>query len=337
MTPTKNPGAALAGHNGANNNPAASAEWLRQLHSCTQSRPSQRGIEMANVLKKDLQLKVIHLLVEGNSIRSIERLTGVQRNTVCRLLVKVGNACRDLLDERLRDLTLDHVQVDEVWTFVQKKQARLTLDERALRGDIGDMYLWIALDEKTKLIPSFAVGKRSADMARRLMVDLRSRLTRKSADPNFDRVGFQAVTQISTDGFAPYPEAVDLAFGPYVKFGTIVKDYRNASLPYTPSEMVGTKRRGVYGIEEHEENTICTSHVERNNLTIRTFMRRLTRLSLGFSKKLENLAAATALHVAHYNFCRVHGTLGKTPAMAADVTNDVWTLEELFDKAMGAA
>lgn len=289
---------------------------------------------MANVLKKEKQLQVVHLLVEGNSIRSIERLTGVQRNTICRLLVKVGRACRELLDERMRDLTLEHVQVDEVWTFVQKKQARLTLAERTLRGDIGDMYLWIGLDEQTKLIPSFAVGKRSADMARRLMVDLRSRLTRKSRDPNFDRVGFQAVTQISTDGFPAYPEAVDLAFGPFVKFGTIIKDYRNARLPYEPSEMVGTKRKGIYGIGEDEERTICTSHVERNNLTIRTFMRRLTRLSLGFSKKLENLAAATALHVAHYNFCRVHGTLGKTPAMAADVTNDVWTLEELYDKAL---
>jgi len=164
---------------------------------------------MANVLKKELQLRVIHLLVEGNSLRSVERQTGVHKKIVGRLLVKVGNACRELLDERMRDLTLDHVQVDEVWTFVQKKQAHLTLEERAERNDIRDMYLWISLAESTKLPPSFAVGKRSADMARRLMVDLRSRFTCKSADPNFDRIGFQPVTRISTDRFAPYPEAVD--------------------------------------------------------------------------------------------------------------------------------
>lgn len=290
---------------------------------------------MANVLHKAKQLQVIHLLVEGNSIRSIERLTGVQKKTIQRLLVKVGNGCRNLLDERMRDLTLDHVQVDEVWTFVQKKQNRLTLEERALRGDIGDMYLWIGLDERTKLVASFAIGKRSADMARRFMVDLRSRLTRQSASPNFDRLGFQAITQISTDGFAPYLEAVDLAFGPFVKYGTIVKEYRNAKIVYTPSEMIGTKRKGICGIGEGEERSICTSHVERNNLTIRTFMRRLTRLSLGFSKKLENLAAATALHVAHYNFCRVHSSLRMTPAMAADVTNGIWSVEELYDRAMG--
>jgi IS1 family transposase len=224
-----------------------------------------------------------------------------------------------------------------IWTFVAKKQSRLTVDERRERFDIGDMYLWVALDQKTKLVPTFIVGKRSADMARRLMVDLASRLivppAGKSDHRNYDRPDYQTITQISTDGFAPYPEAVDLAFGPYVKYGTIIKDYRNATMPYTPSEMVGTKRRGVRGIGGDEESTICTSHVERNNLTIRTFMRRFTRLSLGFSKKLENLAAATALHMAHYNFCRRHGSLRVTPAMAAGVTDRLWSLSDLVTEA----
>jgi IS1 family transposase len=297
---------------------------------------------MANVLKREKQLAVIHLLCEGNSLRSIERLTGVQKKTVGRLLLKVGAACRELLDERMRDLTLAHVQVDEIWTFVQKKQSRLTIDERAYRGDIGDMYLWVALDTDTKLVPTFAVGKRSADMARRLMVDLRSRLVAPARKPHdsdahaYKAEGYEPITQISTDGFSPYPEAVDLAFGPHVKFGTIIKEYKNANMAYTPSEMVGTKRRGVQGIGPRQERTICTSHVERNNLTIRTFMRRFTRLSLGFSKKLDHLAAAIALHVAHYNFCRIHGSLKMTPAMAAEVTNAPWTLAELVDKALGS-
>jgi len=196
------------------------------------------------------------------------------------------------------------------------------------------MYLWTALDQKTKLIPSFLLGKRSADNARRLMMDLASRLVMPKAhvsDPqSYSRPGYQHVTQVSTDGFAPYPEAVDLAFGPYVKFGTIIKDYRNAVLPYTPSEMVGTKRRGVYGIGKEQERTICTSHVERNNLTIRTFMKRFTRLALGFSKKLENLEAAVNLHMAYYNFCWRPATMRITPAMAAKVTDRLWGFDELL-------
>ncbi|HXF15856.1 MAG TPA: IS1 family transposase, partial [Burkholderiales bacterium] len=164
----------------------------------------------------------------------------------------------------------------------------------------------------------------------RFMMDLRTRLVTGNIFQGDD------VVQLSTDGFTCYPEAVDLAFGPHVKFGTIVKEFRNAVRPYTPSEIVGSRRRGIFNISGREQTrTICTSHVERSNLTIRTFMRRFTRLTLGFSKKLENLAAAFALHAAHYNFCRVHGTLGKTPAMAAGVTNDIWTLADLYEKALG--
>ena len=123
-------------------------------------------------------------------------------------------------------------------------------------------------------------------------------------------------------------------FGPYATFGTIVKDFRNARMPYTPSEIVGSQPTGIRRIRDNEVRTVCTSHVERNNVTIRTFMKRFARLTLGFSKKLENLSAAVAVHMAHYNFCRVHSSIRKTPALAAQVTNDVWTLEELFDKAL---
>src|SRR5262249_21864469 len=139
------------------------------------------------------------------------------------------------------------------------------------------------------------------------------------------------ITQISTDGLAAYPEAVDLAFGGHARFGTIIKDYRNAILPYTPSEMVGTQRRAVYGINEDQVRTICTSHVERNNLTIRTFMKRFTRLALGFSKKIENLEDAVALHMAYYNFCWRPGKLRVTPAMAAGVVRNLWTFNDLMN------
>ncbi len=281
--------------------------------------------------KRDI---ILRLLVEGNSIRSVTRLMGTNIPSVLRQLVWAGRRAQSVMDRLFQNLTLEHVEADEAWTFVQKKQARLTTDERTYRSDIGDMYLWTALDQKTKLIPTFLVGKRSADNARRFMMDLASCLewpTIHESNPHDFRPGeYRRIIQISTDGFPGYPEAVDLAFGPYAKFGTIIKDYRNANIIYTPSEMVGTFRRGVKGIDETEERTICTSHVERNNLTVRTFIRRFARLSLGFSKKLENLEAAIALHMAHYNFCWRPGKMRITPAMAAGVTSRFWTFADLM-------
>jgi IS1 family transposase len=304
---------------------------------------------MCNVLKPDRQKRVLYLLVEGNSIRSAERLTGVHRDTICRLVVRFGRGCKRLLDAQLRGLTLRHVEIDEIWTFVGKKQGRLTPVEKAECYDVGDVYLWTCLDKYTKLVPTFVVGKRSADNARKLMVDLSHRLVMPKphdSDPHaYQAGGFIRITQISTDGFAAYPEAVDLAFGPYAKYGQIIKDYRNATQPgrYAPPEMVGTERKGVYGIPESEERTICTSHVERHNLTIRTLMKRFTRLSLGFSKKLENLEAACAMFLAYYNFCwrtrypDYSGKPGKRrppAAMLAGVTDHVWKFDELFSAAI---
>ncbi len=302
--------------------------------------PVQRGIEMANVLKREKQIEVLNHLVEGNTLRSTSRLTGVHRTTIQNLLVAFGQSCQAFMDRELRNLTLKHVECDEIWTFVQKKQSRLTINERAERSDIGDVFVWTALDADTKLIASHIVGKRSADNARRLMMDLAKRLVMPkphvSDAQSFKRPGYRAVTQISTDGFAAYPEAVDLAFGPYVKFGTIIKDYRNAVMPYTPSEMVGTKRNGIMGINEDEIRSICTSHVERNNLTIRTLLKRFTRLSLGFSKKLENLQAACSLFFAYYNWVwrtrdSINGRMRLPAAMLAGVTDRLWSFEDLFD------
>lgn len=299
---------------------------------------------MANVLSTDRQLMVMRLLVEGNSLRSISRVTGVHRTAIQRWLVIFGDAARSFLDAEMRNLTLRHVQADEIWTFVQKKQGRLRDNERD-NPMIGDQYLWVVFDEDTKLVPTFVIGKRSADMARRLMKDLASRLvfpgTHASDPHDYKTGGYKPIIQISTDGFAGYPEAVDLAFGPYARYGQCIKDFRNADQPgrYGPPELVYSERRPIFG--RLAESEIGTSHVERNNLTIRTFVKRFARLSLGFSKKLENLAAASALHFAYFNYVwRTRypdysgkaGRLRPTAAMMAGVTDRLWKVEDLFDR-----
>jgi IS1 family transposase len=301
---------------------------------------------MANVLPKQKQIEVLHHLVEGNTLRSTARLTGIHRTTIINLMLRFGRACKRFMDTQLRNLTLEHVEVDEIWTFVEKKQARLTTEEKAARFDIGDVYLWTALDKKTKLVATFLLGKRSADNARRLMVDLSKRMvlpkSHASDDHAYKTGEFAYVTQISTDGFQGYPEAVDLAFGPYAKYGQIIKDYRNADQPgrYAPPEMIGAKRIGIFGIRQEEKRTICTSHVERHNLTIRTLMKRFTRLSLGFSKKLENLEAACAMFLAYYNFVwrtrdAEEGRTRLPAAMTAGVVDTLMSFEQLFDTVMG--
>ncbi len=283
----------------------------------------------------------LRLLVEGMSVRATERTSGLHRDTICKLIVHFGDACKRFLDERMRGLTLTHLQFDEQWTWVGRKQSRLTVTEKAERHDVGDVYIWTCIDQKTKLMPSFMMGKRSADNARRFMCDVASRLVfpnpHASDAVDFKAGGYKPVVQISTDGFNVYPEAVDLAFGPYVKYGTIIKEYRNANMIYTPSEMVGTKRTGVKGIEGRNQRTICTSHVERLNGTQRVFMKRLNRLTLCFSKKLRNLECAFAMFAAYYNFCwqtRKPGKSGAkrpTAAMMAGLAGHVWNFGELFD------
>jgi IS1 family transposase len=270
-----------------------------------------------NVLPEITQRQIIHLLCEGNSIRSIERLTGVHRDTIMRLGVKVGNKCRDFLDGKLRGLKLRHVQADEIWTFVGKKQGRIAQGE--MDGHIGDQYLYVAIDQSTKLIATYAIGKRTSEVATAFMSDLADRIVTE-------------YPQLSTDGWHAYANAVRSTFGNEAGYGQIIKDFATSEQPgrYGPPAMVATERKQILGLTDIDLRSICTSHVERNNLTIRTFMKRFTRLALGFSKKLENLGAAIALHIAHYNFCRVHGTLRITPAMAAGVTDHVWELDELL-------
>jgi IS1 family transposase len=278
-----------------------------------------------NVLSREEQVAVLHLLVEGNSLRSVTRLTGTNRTTAIKLMLRAGERLREFLDARMRRLQLDHLQCDEIWTFVLKKQMRVLPEEES--DEIGDMYLYVALDQMTKLIPAFMIGKRTRDITERFMIDLSGRID----TPQLSGRGFRP--QISTDGWPAYPRAIDLAFADTVRHGVLIKDYQASEQPgrYGPPELVGEIRRPMSpGLHP---SAICTSHVEGHNLSIRTFMRRFTRLALGFSKKLDSLAAATALYVAHYNFCRRHGSLRMTPAMTARQTDHFWSMDELLREA----
>src|SRR5262245_42398781 len=277
---------------------------------------------MANVMSIEKRNTILRLLVEGNSIRSTCRLIGSQIHTVLRQLEWAGQHCAALLNDRLNGLKCRHLECDEIWTYCQRKQANLTIEEKATRSDIGDIYLWTAQDQDTRLIAHHLLGKRSADNARRFMVQLADNL----AQPN----GGYGCPQISVDGFPVYPEAVDLAFGHDCKLGVIIKQYRNSRLQYDPSEIVGTIRKRMRGAIE--DRTICTSHVERNNLTIRTFMKRFCRLTIGFSRKIENLEAAVNLHMAYFNFCWRPGTMKVTPAQAAGIADHCLTFDELLSQ-----
>ncbi len=269
-----------------------------------------------NILKPEKKLAVLSALVEGNSVRSISRMTGVHKTTILRLLKEVGDNCARLLDEQMRDLTCRVIEADEVWSFVRKKQRRLTLEEK-LNPELGDQYAYIALDPDTKLVPVFVVGKRDSATTFRFVQELRNRLITR--------------IQMSTDAFRPYVEAVESAFGADIDYAQLTKVYE-AENPgpgrYSPPKVTGVQVTEIAG--RPERSKICTSYVERNNLTIRMQLRRFTRLTNGFSKKLENLKAALALHFAWYNFCRIHGSLRVTPAMAAGVTDRVWEIRELL-------
>lgn len=257
--------------------------------------------------------QIIGALVEGNSIRSVERMTGTHRDTVMRLMVEVGEGCQRIMDEKMRGLPCERIQVDEIWAYVRKKQAHLKPGE-SVRA--GDFWTFVALDSQTKLIPSYRVGKRTRENAVAFMQDLSERLTNR--------------VQISTDALTTYVDAVERAFGADVDYGQIVKFYDAEPIGpgrYSPPRVTGAERTVIAGAPDRRH--ISTSLVERQNLTMRMQMRRFTRLTNGFSKKLENLKAAVALHFCHYNFVRLHKSLRITPAMAAGVSDRLWTLEEL--------
>ena len=277
---------------------------------------------VANVLCREKQIAVLRLLSEGNSIRSTERLTGVHRDTIMRLVIRFGNHCRSFLDDALMNLSLKHVQLDEIWTFCRMKEAQAkkrNLDNAL----IGDQYLYTALDTETKLLVTLAVGKRTWETTNAFIRDLRKRLVVPTELGEFR-------PQLSTDGYQPYLPAIRRHFQWTARHGVLIKQYADKGAGrYSPGPLVGTERINVNGITNLR--TICTSHVERMNGSIRQFVKRFTRLTYAFSKRLGNLAAACSLHVAVYNFVRVHRSLGCTPAMAAGVVGELWDMDRLFD------
>jgi IS1 family transposase len=275
---------------------------------------------MANVLPRDKQITVIAALAEGSSIRSIERMTGINRNTIMNLGVRIGQGCAALLDAKMRDLTCHNLQFDEVWGFIGKKEKHVAVtDDRTL----GDVWTFCAIDAETKLVPAYRVGKRDANTANAFVADVAGRLKNRP--------------QISTDGLRAYVEAVENAFGMNVDYGMIIKNYgseighHHQERRYSAPEIVFSEKRHVVGRPDFD--LISTSYVERLNATTRLHMRRLTRLTHAFSKKLENFEAAVALHFAYYNLVRSHGTLKMTPAMAAGVERSFWTVGDLVEAA----
>ena len=270
-----------------------------------------------NKLKTEKKLAVLAALVEGNSIRSIERMTGVNRNTIMSLLYRVGGGCDRMLDRRMRNLECRNIQVDEIWRYVGKKKGHMTEEEKKARPDLGDQYVFVALDADTKLVPYHRIGKRNSKTAIRFMKSLAMRLNNH--------------VQITTDAFQPYYDAVEIAFNGQVDYAQLHKHYiTNGERRYSPPAISGVFHRIMTG--SPQIRGISTSYVERQNLTMRMQMRRFTRLTNAFSKKLINLKAACALHFANYNFCRIHQTLKCTPAMEAGITNRLWNMEDLLER-----
>lgn len=271
---------------------------------------------MANRLSLARRTQIIGALVEGNSIRSVERMTETHRDTIMRLMVEVGSGCAKLQDETMRNLTCQHIQCDEIWAYVGKKQKQITPEDD--RNQVGDQWTFVAVDPQTKLVPSFLVGKRDLPTATAFIADLNERLDNR--------------IQLSTDGLAAYVEAVETVFGADVDYGQAVKFYDAEPAGagrYSPPKVVRSERMAITGSPDRKH--ISTSIIERQNLTMRMSMRRFTRLTNGFSKKVENHRAAVALHFAHYNLVRLHRTLRVTPAMAAGMTSRLWSLTDLVD------
>lgn len=271
---------------------------------------------MANVLPMDKQIAVIAALAEGSSIRSIERMTGIHRDTIMRLGVRIGQGCTSLLDAKMRDLPCNRLEIDEVWGFIGKKESRVK------RGDdpqFGNVWTFCAIDAETKLVPSFSVASnRSQEATRAFMRDVASRMRNR--------------VQVSTDSLRAYRDAVETAWGSDVDYAQIVKVFGHEDRDehrYAPPEVIGTEKTIIQGNPDYD--LISTSYVERLNATTRLHMRRLTRLTLAFSKRLENFRAAVGLHFAYYNFVRRHNTLRCTPAMAAGIESTFWTVADLVE------
>lgn len=269
-----------------------------------------------NTLKIEKKEAAITALVEGVSIRSTERMTGIHRDTIMRLMIRTGENCAKIHEHYMQNLKCKRVEVDEAWSFVGKKQRHITEGDNIL--EVGDQWVWTAIDADSKIIPSYKVGKRTAEIGDAFIADLAGRLDNR--------------VQLSSDALSSYIESVEKAFGKDVDYGQIVKSYEAEPMGagrYSPPHVVSAERQKIMG----NPNTrhISTSYIERANLTLRMQSRRFTRLTNAFSKKLDNLKAAVDLYVTHYNFVRVHGSLRMTPAMAAGVTDHIWSVRDLIE------
>jgi IS1 family transposase len=267
-----------------------------------------------NRLSTERRAAVVRALVEGCSIRATVRMTGASKNTVVKLLAELGAACTKYQDVTLRNLPCRRIQCDEIWSFVGGKDKNLSQEQKS--NGLGSIWTWTALDADTKLITTWVVGGRDAGTAYEFMQDVASRLRYR--------------VQLTTDGHKPYLSAVEDSFGADIDYATLTKIYGEDPQPekrYSPAKCLGCKSEVVTGSPDPKH--ISTSYVERQNLTMRMSIRRFTRLTNAFSKKIENHAAAVALYFMYYNFGRVHQTLRVTPAMEAGVANHVWSIEEI--------
>ncbi len=286
-------------------------KYLDKLYSCS------TVISMTNVLSKDKQIAVVSALAEGSSIRSIERMTGVDRNTIMNLGVRVGKGCTALLDAKMRDLPCRYLQFDEVWGFIGKKERHCRPDDDP---QYGDVWTFCAIDAETKLVPSFKCGKRNLATAKVFVEDVASRMRTR--------------VQVSSDALRAYVDAIEQVYGADVDYGQIIKNYehddaQNAERKYSAARFVSVEKRSVTGSPDMD--LVSTSYIERLNATTRLHMRRLTRLTLAFSKKFENFEAAVGLHFAYYNLVKRHGSLRMTPAMAAGIERDFWSVGDLVE------
>lgn len=270
-----------------------------------------------NKLSNKARAVVVRCLVERTSIRATVRITGAAKNTVTKLLVDLGRACNSFQNETLVRLTTKRIECDEIWSFVGCKEKNVPVERRSEFG-VGDVWTWTAIDADSKLCVSWLVGERDSECATIFMRDVADRLANR--------------VQLTTDGHKPYFVAVDAAFDGEIDYAQLVKKYGTPSQSeqrrYSPAVCCGIDKTTVCGTPE--ESKISTSYVERQNLTMRMGMRRFTRLTNAFSKKVENHMAAVGLHFAYYNWCRPHQTLnGRTPAMAAGIADRAWSIEDL--------
>lgn len=269
-----------------------------------------------NKLDKKRRIQVIASLVEGNSIRATVSMTGVAKNTIVKLLEEVGAACLNYQDKAFNNLTCQRIECDEIWSFVGAKAKNVPAEKQGEFG-VGDVWTWVAIDADTKLVPCWHVGRRDAIAAYEFINDLAGRLANR--------------VQLSTDGHKPYLEAIESAFGCDIDYAMLIKIYGKPQeeIRYSPAECLASEKRIISG--KPSKVHISTSFVERQNLTMRMSMRRFTRLTNGFSKKLENHIHAISLHYMYYNFCRIHQTLRSTPAMRAGVTKHLWEIEDIVN------